>query len=321
MNAQNDELTTLLQTIKNLRAIDKTTSPAHPRVPPPPQLPLMHKFYTPPPPNGFPIVHQSHPAQALAGHPDSALEDWAAAPGYKAVIRIFDYPKITYADHSLPRALLEESIRSIVSHALPSSPYPLCHPPSVNPLEKTPPTVLVTLPSEKAQRTLLRGRIWSSEWITFEALPTTPVLPTAHLAIASFPSDDASYPKKYIKTAWTNPKNARRIAESLLDPREPDLSGKEILDHLVSSLTADPFPLQKRPGYGFVIHAPTWRNDIELWARLRKTLNALDYPDTPKLGQIDVIPLPYCSLCHSANHLRPNCPFPRLPLWSGPSET
>lgn len=313
-----DESPTVRRLFENSKTTDESTLATPARAPPPP-LPLMHKFFTPPPPDGFPHIHQSHPGQPFTGHTEESVDQWLAVPGHKAIVRIFNYPRVMYADPSLPRVLLEESIRSIITHAIPDSPRPLCHPPPRNLPGSIPSTILVTLPSEKAHRTLLRGRIWSSEWITFEALPVRTAPPTALIAIAPFPTNNPSYPKKYIGTVWANPKNAKRIAEALLGPEDPDLTTEGILDHLLSSLAADPFPSPRGPGYGFVIHASTWRNDITLWTRLRKILFSLDYPPTPKLGHIALVPLPYCSLCHSASHVRPNCPFPKLPLWNGPS--
>ena len=280
----------------------------------------MHKFFTPTPLGGFPPIHLSHPTQAFEGFPPDLLNNWLEEPGFKAIARIFDFPKIAYADASLPRALIEQSIRVIIAHTLPDLPPPTCHPPPKSPKSTNIPTLLVTLPSERAQRSLLRGRIWSSEWITFEALPTTELPPpTAFFAITSFPTDNARYPEKYIRSTWSDPKNARRITDALSRADGPEQTAKDAFNHLIATLSADPFPCQSGLGFSFVIHASTWLNDTELWAKLKTVLLTLDYPPTPLLGHIDITPLPYCSLCHSVAHLRLDCPFPKLHFWNGPS--
>lgn len=322
MSEPNDERPDTLKKIKRFRSIEKLMPATHPTPTPAPplQAPFMHKFFTPPPLDGFPPTHQSHPVQPLDGFPTDALERWLKEPGFKVIARIFDYPRKIYADYSLPNALVGESIRIIVSHTLPNQPPPICQPPPTCHQGTTAPNILVTLPSERAQRALLRGRIWSSEWITFEALPTTPMTPpTALFAIVTFPTGDPSYPKNYIRTAWTDPRNAGRIAVALSRADETGLNANKVLNRLMPSLAAEPFPCPTGLGFGFVIHAHTWLDDFEHWARLRSVLLSLDYPPTPKLGQIHVTSLPYCSLCHSVSHVRPGCPFPKLPYWNGPT--
>lgn len=322
MSEPNDEQPVSIAEIQRYRSIEKllpSTHP-HPTPSPAPPEPLMHKFFTPPPRDGFPLIHRSHPTQSLDGYPVDTLEHWLKIPGFKIVARIFDYPRKTYADHSLPNALVREAIRSIVSHSLPNLPPPICQPPPTCRQGITASSILVTLPSEKAQRALLRGRVWSSEWITFEALPTTPTTPPSALfAITTFPTGDPSYPKNYIRTAWTDPRNAGRIADALTRADETELTANEVLSHLMPSLSAEPFPCPTGLGFSFVIHAHTQQNNVEHWASLKRVLLSLDYPPAPKLGQIYVTPLPYCSLCHSVNHPRTRCPFPKLPLWNGPA--
>lgn len=321
MGEANEEQHRAIIEIQRYRSIEKLLLTTHPNptLSPPPPEPLMHKFFTPPPRDGFPPIHQSHPTQVLDGYPIETLAHWLKEPGFKIIARIFDYPRKMYADHSLPNALVRESIKTIVSHALPNLPPPTCQTPPTRLRGTTTSSILVTLPSEKAQRALLRGRIWSSEWITFEALPTTHTTPPSVLfAITTFPTGDPSYPKNYIRTAWSDARNAGRIADALTRTDEKELTGNEVLSRLMPSLAAEPFPCPTGLGFSFVIHAHTWQKNVEHWANLKRVLLSLDYPPAPKLGQIHVTPLPYCSLCHSVTHPRPRCPFPKLPLWNGP---
>lgn len=74
---------------------------------------MAHTYFTPPPIDGFPHVHKADPAQALDGFPPEVLQNWLSEPGFKLIIRIFDYDNLTYRSHVLPKDILAATLAAI----------------------------------------------------------------------------------------------------------------------------------------------------------------------------------------------------------------
>ena len=305
-----------VRAIARCREIAEQLSTTHPTNPP--NLALMeHTFFTPTPVDDFPYIHQANPAQTLDGFPADVLQNWLATPGFKLIARIFDYNSRYYRTHGLPRDILAASIATIVAESPTDSTRLSQLPLPIHTMSS--PCMLITVPSSSAQRILLKNRILSSEWITFEALPlNTDSHPSALFTIRSFPSDNPFPPKEFLRAAWSDLKNAKRIA-NLIREDEQELTTKDVTEHMLNTLALHPFPYPRTQGFGFVVHILTWWSKMDHWADVKRTLLSLEYTTAPNLEQIHLITLPYCSLCHSVDHLCPECPFPLLLLWNGPS--
>ena len=179
--------------------------------------------------------------------------------------------------------------------------------------------MLVTTLLDLVQRTLLEARIWASQWITFEALlPTTYPHPTALFAIGLFSKNVPSDPKKFLKSVWSLPQNAKRIVETLIREDETETSAEDVIEHMLLTLVLHPFPYPRSRDLGFVVHISTWWSELSHWLDVKRTLLSLDYTTTYPYEQIHLTTLPHCSLCHSFDHFRSECPFPSIPLWNGP---
>lgn len=309
----------LLAEVTHCRSIEQQipmSLPAYVQCPTPQ---LERTFFMPTPLDGFPHIHQATPTQVLDNFPTDTLKRWLESLGFKAIARIFDYDNTSYRSHFLPKAILAMALAAATANLAPNSPAPTCIPPPVRPSGPPSPCMLVSIPSEQAQQALLNGRIWSSEWITFEILPPTVHLrPTALFAIGPFPRDDPTPPGIFLREAWTSPQNETRIAESLISSNEPELRAGDVIDHMLRTLALHPFPYPGARGFGFVVHISSWWSEIEHWANVKKTLLSLEYAPPSGQGEPLISTLPYCSICHSVDHTRTTCPFPNLPLWKGP---
>ena len=210
---------------------------------PSPPLPMKYIFFTLTPIDNFTHIHQADPTQALDSFPAEVIQKWISEPGFKIIARIFNYDNYTYHNHDLPKAILTATLATISAIVSPESPPLSCISPP-NPPSSTPsPCMLVTIPSDLVQRTLLESRIWASQWITFEALPpTTYPHPTAIFAIGSFPQNVPSDPENFLKGIWSSPQNAKRIAETLIREDELDISAKDVTEHMLHTLVLHPFP-------------------------------------------------------------------------------
>lgn len=309
----------LLREVTRCREAEKRIPTSHLIHPPHPMHLTERSFFTPTPMDGFPHIHQANPAQSLENFPDSTIQRWIATPGFKIIVRIFEYDNTAYHTHFLPKAILAMALAAATSKLSPNSPAPTCIPPPVPQNEPPSPCMLVSVPSEIAQQALLHGRIWSSEWITFEILPPTVHLrPTALFAIGPFPRDDTHPPKNFIRAAWSTPQNEKRIAQHLISEDEPETRAEDVTEHMLRTLDLHPFPLPGLQGFGFVVHVSTWWSEVEHWASVKRTLLMLEYPPTYNQSKVQIITLPYCSICHSVDHIRTTCPFPKIPLWNGP---
>lgn len=316
-----EEMTTedVLRTIPHCRELASSLSSTCPLKHHRPTVPPFRTYFTPTPVDGFLYIHQAYPAQAVEAFPMPVLDSWLRGPGFKLVARIFNYSSYIYSSDELPKAALAAAITAIAASTPPDVPPPSCIPPPRNPPQNPSPSMLVTVHSAEIQSLLLYGRVWSSEWISFEILPVTPILPPSALfTIGPFPSTDTQPPKEFLTNAWKAPQNAQLIATALFREDELEITADDILGHLLLSLSVHPFPLLSDQCFGFVVHTSTWLSDIDHWAALKRALLSLDYSLPLPRDQIHLITLPYCSLCHSVDHCRAQCPFPRLPFWKGP---
>lgn len=68
----------------------------------------------------------------------------------------------------------------------------------------------------------------------------------------------------------------------------------------------------------FNIYADLPTDDLAVWEEWRQVLLSVDYHDD-FLGLGTLRSFPSCSLCHSDDHFRGLCPFPRVSGWQGPT--
>jgi len=294
-----------------------TTSPPTPTHPDP----LAYGFFTPPPPTGFPLTHLAHPTHLLDGLSDEMINSCLLDPTPKIIARLFNLLKAQDpSDPDLPGAVLTLVINSIITQT-----NPLAPPARLLLTTRLPYSdqtcSIIALPSETIQEILLERRIWSSSFITFEAFPfTIPPPPTLILALSGFASGDQKLPLNLIHLVWNLPYNAKRITSALDLESDVQDDEKLLIESLLASSWVEAYVNEPLPGFNFVIHASPPYREAAQWAKLKLTLFSLDYDSHHGMGQIRAIPIPSCSLCHSASHPTPSCPFPKLPCWNGPKQ-
>ena len=113
------------------------------------------------------------------------------------------------------------------------------------------------------------------------------------------------------------PQNAKRIEESLIREDEPELEARDVIEHMLSTLVLHPFVYPRTQCNRFVVHISTWWSETTHWYDVKRTLLSLEYPTPSPPEHIHLATLPHCTLCHSVDHFRSECPFPSLPLWNG----
>lgn len=286
--------------------------------------------FTPPPADDFPVSHRGMAGEFLVGLNPEIIDAWCDLPAPKFFLRVFGYDgSLPHERHTtligLARIAFEEIAKSIgttepEARIAPPSPST---PPAKHPLI----TFIAYGMSTALADVILKQRVWSSDDITFEALPFEPdLIPSLAICIAGFTSPDQKAAQIAIKAAWSTTTNQDRLVETLQqhDPLFEGEDGKTDARKAISEMThstrVDLIDYKEQggipaPRFNVFITPPT--SDMLAWTHIKKYLFSLTYPSI-LIGTGRCTPLFSCQICHSFSHPRGLCPFPTVPGWKGP---
>ncbi|KAG1829530.1 hypothetical protein DFJ58DRAFT_825559 [Suillus subalutaceus] len=282
--------------------------------------------FTPTPTEGFPTVHMSHSAQIFDHLDNRVLLAWFQVEHPKFMVRVFDLPGKEVAERAAITAeQIRASIATIAEFVHQDAPPVRVSPPQPQTgkgQHEFPTGFLVHKISVETMNLILQQRIWSAADITFEAIPFNCIHPPELLfCLSGFTTLDSDTVLQTVIDVWSRDENRQCIDDVLSKGGFPDdeLVYKATRD-LIESARVELLNFKATRGLSvprFNILATSPTNDAQTWTKLRSFLHALKYP-TNLDGCGAAAALFPCQICHSLAHPRGLCPFPLVPLWTGP---
>jgi hypothetical protein len=188
---------------------------------------------------------------------------------------------------------------------------------------RSPTIFLIYNLSDDQMKFLLQRGVWSSQTITFHALPFSPPCPNFLFSIRGFTTHAVETIIPIIQQVWDD--NETRDFISLLTQATPEEMRGEI--ETAICLFLDSMWIQrldtKRAGETLIPRFNVYADSSgisldEVWVRLRQFLTARTYHSTMQgRGIFEASPY-HCGVCHGVDHPRGLCPLPDTPGWNGP---
>ncbi|KAG2084188.1 hypothetical protein BD769DRAFT_1682261 [Suillus cothurnatus] len=282
--------------------------------------------FTPTPIGGFPRVHMAHSAQIFDHLDNKVLLAWFQVDHPKFMVRAFDH---SGKDVSEKPAIIAERLRASIA-IIADFVHQEAPPIRVSPPQPQggrgakdfPVGFLVHKIPEETKNLIVDQRIWSSNDITFEALPfncTTP--PELLFCLSGFTTADVGIVRNAVVDVWSNDENRPNIDDIFSGCGFPDdeMVYKATRD-FIRSVRVELLDFKITGGLSvprFNIFATSPTNNAKTWTDLRGFLHILEYPTALDGCGIAAALYP-CQLCHSLAHPRGLCPFPQTPMWNGP---
>ena len=270
----------------------------------------------------MPHVYDAHPNAAFEYIDRDVVGVWERYPGSKLIAIPFDNEVKDHTKHKGIRTRIFAAAANITR----SQTIAVAAPTANEKARKdraTPMTFLIYKMDEAQREILLKRRVWSCSDITFRVAPLSPSRPNFLFAITGLSTGDCVDVHNMIKDVWRDEQSVAMYQE-ILNSRSPGElpSTQAAIETFVSSLYVQRIDTKKKGGIlapKFNVYTET--KDIHngsTWSKMRNFLARKTYATT-MLGRCSVVITPHnCSICHSVDHPRGFCPFPKVPNWNGP---
>ncbi|KAH7919027.1 hypothetical protein BV22DRAFT_1134148 [Leucogyrophana mollusca] len=282
-------------------------------------------LFTPTPDNAFPIIHMAHSAQMFDHLDPTIINAWIAVPDHKFLVRVFNYDG---KDPIGRTPMLAEHIRGtvtmIANHHNISANIRVSPPAATRNKEHQghPLSFLVHNVPNTVKGIIVSQHIWSSPTITFKARDfDTLQLPTIIFALQGFTTDDPGAIHKIIFDTWAMDETRGELVDIL---SETDMAEEEIYPKIVTFIQSINVKYVDWKIHGgiplpcFNVFTPSPTYDPAAWTKIRAYLRSLHYT-APLEGHGFAAAFVPCQICNSVDHPRGMCPFPKIPLWNGPT--
>ncbi|KAI0047922.1 hypothetical protein FA95DRAFT_1659693 [Auriscalpium vulgare] len=244
---------------------------------------------------------------------------WLRKPYPKCVIRVFDEAA------NNPRLI--PSIHDLLTHVLTQvtdSNTQIDPPHAIQPSRRIPNIWLLHDISETAARSLIAQGVHCTPLITFQVLPFAFTPPTLLFSLEGLHTENPDEVHELVHRVWSDPDTLRALDLTTIT----DYEGEDVYplpnDILptIDSLRVTRKHSRDGPATSHTFHIEIDPHDIDMedaagWYALRTALSSLTY-SSPETGHGTIATPLSCSLCHSAGHARPDCPFPSQTGWLGP---
>jgi hypothetical protein len=176
----------------------------------------------------------------------------------------------------------------------------------------------------KAEHDIMLSRhVWSSDTITFHALPIDPPCPDFLFTIRGFITLDENCIYNMVSKVWNDDETRYFILHEINIAPDGNKTGvKEMLEHLIKTLKVMHLKIKDKssaltPHFNIYTDGKSTTNE-GLWANLRTFLANHEY-SLPLQGTGKVVKAPFnCGACHGIDHPHGLCPFPGVKGWNGP---
>ena len=267
----------------------------------------------------MPPVYYSHPTAALDFIDIDQVGDWENLPEGKLLAHPFGHEVRSAEHHQEIKAYLFAAVIEITQ----SESVGICSPRPCPSQPGTPTVFLIYNISELHRQMLLKREVWSSPAFTFRVTSLDPVRPDYLFGITDLTTKSVKEVRDIVRKVWDATDTAQfltNIVASFPDDQKTTLS--QTLSNFSDSMSVTVMETKKQGGAAaptFNVYAnATLINDDGLWCLLRNHFAAQTYApqfQDPGSARTD---LHRCSICHSVEHPRGLCPFPRIEGWKGP---
>ena len=188
-------------------------------------------------------------------------------------------------------------------------------------VRKHPITFLIHNLTPSGVRTLTEQKVWSSSKISFQVSPMNPEKPNFLFTLTGLLAPDSSNVLNLLETACKDSVTESFVKDIIQQThlwKQPQLSLD--IDNFLKSITVTDLGIKSKggkndPHYNVYADSKIIKDD-QTWSEVRDFLKMRAYPShLYGRGAAKRRPF-YCSLCHSSNHPRGLCPFPKIPGWN-----
>jgi hypothetical protein len=170
---------------------------------------------------------------------------------------------------------------------------------------------------------LIARKVWSSLAITFRITPLDPPCPNFIFTIKGFTEYANESVQDMVEKAWLNNDLTNGTTDIINDIPENDRTATISAIHSflrlvwIERLDTKDSSDSANPRYNVYANGHLIRND-DLWMKLRRFLASRSYLlYLQGKGVTEIAPYT-CRICHSIDHPRGLCPFPKIEGWNGP---
>ena len=270
----------------------------------------------------MPKVHDAHPTSPFQYIDLDLISEWEHLIGGKLLIIPFGDGSRDANLHDLIKNRLLYAITEItqskgVGVSAPS--------PSVEATQtkRYPSSFLVYNLTEPQQRILLDRGVWSSQAITFRAVPFFPTNPDYLFTIKGFSLNIEDHVHQLVNGIWHDI-DTNTFVQNLVNaaPEQDRTTLTTAFRSFRNSLSVTCLNIKERGGAltpRFNVYAKGAAIPLHTtWLETRRFLADRIY-FTPLIGRGTVTLHPYtCGICHGVEHPRGLCPFPDIAGWNGP---
>jgi hypothetical protein len=190
-------------------------------------------------------------------------------------------------------------------------------------IRESPITFLISELSEEGCHTLLGRTVWSSSEITFRVIPLQPTRPNFLFTIINLSTTQIDAVCDAVINKWQDDQ-AQTFFQLIPQDMQLDAAAPPVLDIKGFIASVEIARLDtKEKGDKVKPHFNVYADSSlistpRVWSQVRDFLASRDYTST-RIGSGKTIIAPNnCGICHSVDHPRGLCPFPKLPGWNGP---
>ena len=270
----------------------------------------------------MPKVQDAEPTAPYALIDLDAIYEWKSLPGGKLIAIPFGIEARKQSRHDSIRRRIFEAVAEITqSQELGvSAPEPNDR---ARETRDTPTTFLIYNLTDSQRQTVLQQIVWSSLDITFRVAPALS-LPNFLFTIAGLSTMSTGLVQNMVQKVWQDDKSQESF-QTITQPRNAQEreDNQLILKDLIATMKIERLDIRKKgniltPKFNVYAESARISSDI-IWSDVRHFLANRSY-DTSMLGRATIQVTPYdCAICHSADHPRGLCTFPKVPGWNGPT--
>ncbi|KAF8268513.1 hypothetical protein EI94DRAFT_1800329 [Lactarius quietus] len=252
----------------------------------------------------MPKVHDAHPTSPFKYIDLNLISKWELLTGRKLIIPFGD-------------AAHDPKLHDVIKNCILFAVAEITHSQGIG--------ISAPTPSNNAKQLLLNRGIWSSQAITFRAVPFHPTNPDYLFTIQGFSLNIEEHIWTLVYNVWHDAETTtfvHNIINTAPEGEQPTLN--YAIRTFLDTPTITCLNIKER-GCGLtpclnvhtdgaiIIHHTIWLDLCQFLA------DCIYF--TPLIGQGKVITNPYsCGICHSVEHPKGMCPFLNIKGWNGPSK-
>jgi hypothetical protein len=272
----------------------------------------------------MPQVHDSHPTTPFQFIHLDLISEWENLTGGKLLIIPFGDAAREPKLHDLIKNRILYAVAEITSSKDVGVSAPSPSDDAIR-AKRSPSSFLVYNLTLVQKSQLLDRGVWSSQAITFRAVPFFPMNPDYLFSIKGFSLIITQHVQTLVYNVWHNQDTAT-FMQNLIDaaPERDRVDLTFAISSFLDTLSVTCLNIKERGGVispCFNIYAKGASiPDHKTWLEIRQYLSKRIY-FTLLTGRGETTTNPYnCGLCHGVEHPKGLCPFPDVTGWNGPSK-